>query len=466
MVKEEQHVRHIEVGADINEPWFVFLLLTAALVLGPRVPTATLLTLCALEPHLHWRHGARVYGPNMYLLRRCAAPKHLVAGALAASALPWAFGAPAWAELMYGVLAWAVLRLGCDGGERLLHTYSGSEPVSPSRAPVAMLDDIAVTSSTHDPEVMAGALAHWKPFQNLRASFEAAGSPITELAATSAGAPPFRFVFLTRLRSDALPYEPCYLLREPTAAVAVWVDVAGVGPALVLKSEMRPCGTRVLELPAGIVEEGEMPYVAAAREMREELGIYFGTPLHRAAALPLLPSVGGCSEQLSLFFTPCVAVTPSWVCAVQALENQLAAEGEVGVRLTVVYADRFENVQDLKAHAALATLKRARAAIHGEAKPLTDVDLVRARARRIRELDGEDRTEAEHNLQAMLARLEADALLQSRGLDAITALQQAAVLTDSDADTDTERSDEESDADTEQSEDESEQAEFDSEDEY
>ena len=45
MVKEEQHVRHIEVGADINEPWFVFLLLTAALVLGPRVPTATLLTL-------------------------------------------------------------------------------------------------------------------------------------------------------------------------------------------------------------------------------------------------------------------------------------------------------------------------------------------------------------------------------------------------------------------------------------
>ena len=58
-------------------------------------------------------------------------------------------------------------------------------------------------------------------------------------------------------------------------AVAVVAEDAH-GRVVLVEQERRAVGARVLELPAGLIDEGEEPLAAAQRELREETGLRGG----------------------------------------------------------------------------------------------------------------------------------------------------------------------------------------------
>lgn len=65
------------------------------------------------------------------------------------------------------------------------------------------------------------------------------------------------------------------VVDHPGAVVIVAVD--GEDQAYLVKQYRHPIGRYLLELPAGALEQGEEPLVAAKRELREEVGLEAGT---------------------------------------------------------------------------------------------------------------------------------------------------------------------------------------------
>jgi ADP-ribose pyrophosphatase len=64
------------------------------------------------------------------------------------------------------------------------------------------------------------------------------------------------------------------IARTPAAVTVVAVDADG---RIVLVRQPRPAaGKPLLELPAGLIDEGEEPLTSAQRELREETGLHGG----------------------------------------------------------------------------------------------------------------------------------------------------------------------------------------------
>jgi ADP-ribose pyrophosphatase len=85
------------------------------------------------------------------------------------------------------------------------------------------------------------------------------------------------------------------VVHGPAVAV-VPVDVDG--NIVLVRQERVPAGGKVLELPAGGVEEGESPLRTAQRELREETGLHGGDWVEVAA---FFTSPGYSDEKLHLF---------------------------------------------------------------------------------------------------------------------------------------------------------------------
>ncbi len=89
-----------------------------------------------------------------------------------------------------------------------------------------------------------------------------------------------------------------YLARSPRTGharrIAVidtfeWVNVVGVTPendVLLVRQFRHGTGRISLEIPGGIVDPGEDPAHAAARELREETGYEGGAPVHLGVVDP------------------------------------------------------------------------------------------------------------------------------------------------------------------------------------
>ncbi|HET7647390.1 MAG TPA: NUDIX hydrolase [Gaiellaceae bacterium] len=80
-------------------------------------------------------------------------------------------------------------------------------------------------------------------------------------------------------------------------AVAI-VPVDRDGHVTLVRQQRVPAGGKVLELPAGGVEEGESPLQTAQRELREETGLHGGEWVEVAA---FFTSPGYSDEKLHLF---------------------------------------------------------------------------------------------------------------------------------------------------------------------
>jgi ADP-ribose pyrophosphatase YjhB (NUDIX family) len=92
---------------------------------------------------------------------------------------------------------------------------------------------------------------------------------------------------------------PHYLLQSPDFVTVVALDAQG--RLLLVRQFRQGVGSMTLELPAGHVEAGETPEMAARKELMEETG-------HEASALELLgilsPSTPRFTNRLWCYFAP------------------------------------------------------------------------------------------------------------------------------------------------------------------
>ena len=87
------------------------------------------------------------------------------------------------------------------------------------------------------------------------------------------------------------------VIRKKNAAGVLAVDTDG--RLLFVRQYRHPFREMLLEIPAGVIEEGESGEAAVLRELEEETGKRAG----RAEFLcELYPSVGFCTEKIQLFF--------------------------------------------------------------------------------------------------------------------------------------------------------------------
>lgn len=91
------------------------------------------------------------------------------------------------------------------------------------------------------------------------------------------------------------------LSPHPDAVAIIAVVTVEGEPRLVVTREYRaPLGTHELAPPAGLVDGGETPEVAAARELREETGLTLSRVVH--VSPPLASSAGLTDETVSLVY--------------------------------------------------------------------------------------------------------------------------------------------------------------------
>jgi ADP-ribose pyrophosphatase len=84
-------------------------------------------------------------------------------------------------------------------------------------------------------------------------------------------------------------------LHAPAAAV---LPVDWDGALIFVRQYRHPLKDMALEIPAGILEDGETPEVCAARELEEEIG---KKPGKLNKIFSFYTSIGFCTEQLTVF---------------------------------------------------------------------------------------------------------------------------------------------------------------------
>ena len=95
----------------------------------------------------------------------------------------------------------------------------------------------------------------------------------------------------------AVLVEDGFEIADTPDAVAI-VALDAEERVVLVRQKRRAIGTDLLELPAGLVDEGEEPLAAAQRELREETGLHGGSWRELAA---IWTSPGFVNELVTLF---------------------------------------------------------------------------------------------------------------------------------------------------------------------
>jgi ADP-ribose pyrophosphatase len=129
-------------------------------------------------------------------------------------------------------------------------------------------------------------------------------------------------------------------------AVAV-VAVDREGAVTLVRQERVPAGGKLLELPAGGVEDGESPLETAKRELREETGLHGGEWVEAAT---FFTTPGFCDEKMHLFV------------ATGLEQGDASPEGSEDIEIVRVPRDEIasllDEVEDAKTLAGLLLLLR------------------------------------------------------------------------------------------------------------
>lgn len=145
-------------------------------------------------------------------------------------------------------------------------------------------------------------------------------------------------------------------LRGGAVAVYIIVEFACVEYVVLTEQFRTPCGKKILELPAGMMDASSNFAGVAMKELAEETGlsppnisdlVYLGAPI--------IPSGGGCDEEIQLFFWR-TTTTPDNFKKMQTAIYGSEEENET-IRLRFIPLNQYErelleNVRDAKAHSA------------------------------------------------------------------------------------------------------------------
>lgn len=134
-----------------------------------------------------------------------------------------------------------------------------------------------------------------------------------------------------------------FFFRADSAAVLLILRDKNDKKFIVFVEQIRgPVGGKILEIPAGTLEEGESSALTMAREIEEETGLKI-----RAEELKLLGiyyfSPGACTEQITLYYCEKNLAGPD----IKKMQDRLAGLREHGENIKVkIYSfDEFENLK-------------------------------------------------------------------------------------------------------------------------
>ncbi|KAL6004715.1 hypothetical protein ACLOJK_005270 [Asimina triloba] len=156
--------------------------------------------------------------------------------------------------------------------------------------------------------------------------------------------------------------------RGPAVAVLILLE-SGPETFVVLTEQVRvPVGRYVLELPAGMLDDDKGDVLGTAvREVEEETGICLNVDdmvnltalLDPSTGFKVIPSPGGCDEELSLFLYRGHA-DPEVIKALQGKETGLREHGELIKVHAVPYDRLWRMTPDAKVLCAIAIYEMAK----------------------------------------------------------------------------------------------------------
>jgi len=129
------------------------------------------------------------------------------------------------------------------------------------------------------------------------------------------------------------------------------VPLDGRGNVLLVEQYRKPAGTRLLEVPAGGIDEGETPEEATLRELQEEVGVTAGK-LEKLTAFWLAP--GFCTERMHAYL------------ATELEPSSLKADDDEAIRVVPTPLDsvlgliKDNAIRDVKSIATLLLVLRLR----------------------------------------------------------------------------------------------------------
>uniref|UniRef100_A0A0E0L7B0 Nudix hydrolase domain-containing protein n=1 Tax=Oryza punctata TaxID=4537 RepID=A0A0E0L7B0_ORYPU len=156
--------------------------------------------------------------------------------------------------------------------------------------------------------------------------------------------------------------------RGPAVAVLILLESKGQTYAVLTEQVRVPVGKFILELPAGMLDDEKGDFVGTAvREVEEETGIKLNLEdmidltalLNPDTGCRMLPSPGGCDEEIGLFLYRGHADEDT-IRALQGKETGLRDHGEL-IKLRVVpYSQLWRATADAKALSAIALYEMAK----------------------------------------------------------------------------------------------------------
>ncbi|KAF7046000.1 hypothetical protein CFC21_055060 [Triticum aestivum] len=156
--------------------------------------------------------------------------------------------------------------------------------------------------------------------------------------------------------------------RGPAVAVLILLESKGQTYAVLTEQARVPIGKFILELPAGMLDDENGDFVGTAvREVEEETGIKLNLGdmvdltalLDPATGCRMLPSPGGCDEEIGLFLYR-GHVDEETIRALQGKETGLRDHGELINLRVVPYDQLWRLTSDAKALSAIALYEMAK----------------------------------------------------------------------------------------------------------